>query len=894
MEQNKEYYAFISYKREDEKWAKWLQDRLEHYKFPTNLNGRTGLPKNIRPTFRDVTDSTPGFLEKVINNALLKSEWLIVICSPRSAKSPWVCKEAQTFIDLGRADHIIPFIIEGIPFSNDVDTECYPDALLNLTGSKELLAANISEGGRDFAAVKVVAKMFDLNPDTLWQRYERYMRNQRNKKFALVVGILLLFAIVVSIWAYRERMHNMDLKKANWKMMENQTRAVVEKAVDIANMGDSYLALKLICEIFPNKENGSRPYCSEIATALRQILLHDNAILKGHTGGAYYATLSPDESKIVSAAVDSTIRIWDFKSGECIKTIPLKHGHVLKVFFTYNKIYAFSKEHSNVNLDATLYLTDINTGRVVRVFRGQRGSIYSADVSKDKKYILSSSSDGTIYIWNSKTGSLHMVLKGHDSSVFQAFFSPNTQYVISGGRDGIRKWDITTGLCVDSIKNVDAEEMCISPDAKRLYIALRKHDQRKHEVVIWDFRNWKFIDAFKGYEENITGLSVNNRGDKLVVSFRDRTVNVIDVIKKSNIKVINGHFGVCYSPQFTLNGDQIVYSCGDGTIQIRDIVNRAVSTTLCKSSSSLSVKCISFSPDGSKLVVGTGLEVKLYDAHTRKCIKKIGNHRLSHISVDFSSDGEKIASVSDDTIRIWDSNTGSCLKKIPCKAYFSNISFSPNSQTLASVSDSTIFIWNVKTGNCLNVLKGHHNYIESIMFSPNGKDIASASRDGTIRIWDVNSAKVKFVLCGHSESVNSISYNLDGTKMVSSSNDGFVKIWSAKSGLCLKTIDVHGGKTFSAHFNTNGDKLLTSSEDGIIRIWSTTSTLLEESLTGHEGYVLSAIWNNKGDMILSAGDDKTIRLWNYTSIGKMISETQKRFRNRKLTLEERKRYYLEK
>ena len=47
MVQGKEYYAFISYKQEDEKWAKWLADELEHYKFPSNLNGQTDLPKNI-------------------------------------------------------------------------------------------------------------------------------------------------------------------------------------------------------------------------------------------------------------------------------------------------------------------------------------------------------------------------------------------------------------------------------------------------------------------------------------------------------------------------------------------------------------------------------------------------------------------------------------------------------------------------------------------------------------------------------------------------------------------------------------------------------------------------------------------------------------------------------
>lgn len=189
---NKEYYAFISYKREDEKWAKWLQDMLEHYKFPTNLNGRTDLPKNIRPTFRDVTDLNPGLLAEEINNALCNSEWLIVICSPRSAKSPWVCKEAQTFIDLGRADHIIPFVIEGTPFSKDIANECYPKALLNLIDSEELLAANINEMGRDAAAIKVVARMFNLRFDSLWRRYEREQRRKRRIWISMLIFIALL------------------------------------------------------------------------------------------------------------------------------------------------------------------------------------------------------------------------------------------------------------------------------------------------------------------------------------------------------------------------------------------------------------------------------------------------------------------------------------------------------------------------------------------------------------------------------------------------------------------------------------------------------------------------------------------------------------------------------
>lgn len=196
--ESKKYFAFISYQRKDEKWAKWLQNKLEHYRFPTNLNGHSDLPKRIIPIFRDVTDSAPGVLEEVISGALRNSIWLIVVCSPRSAQSIWVGKEAQSFIDMGRSDHIIPFIIDGKPFSDDPQTECFPDSLLNLTGSRELLGANIHEMGREAAAIKVVARMFGLDFDALWQRRNREKKRNRVISTILLVLLLLIGFRVVS------------------------------------------------------------------------------------------------------------------------------------------------------------------------------------------------------------------------------------------------------------------------------------------------------------------------------------------------------------------------------------------------------------------------------------------------------------------------------------------------------------------------------------------------------------------------------------------------------------------------------------------------------------------------------------------------------------------------
>ena len=65
-----EYMAFISYSRSDEKWAKWLQYKLEHYILPSSvIVHNPEKPINLRPIFRDKTDLRPGILSERITEA---------------------------------------------------------------------------------------------------------------------------------------------------------------------------------------------------------------------------------------------------------------------------------------------------------------------------------------------------------------------------------------------------------------------------------------------------------------------------------------------------------------------------------------------------------------------------------------------------------------------------------------------------------------------------------------------------------------------------------------------------------------------------------------------------------------------------------------------------------
>lgn len=206
MSTNSEYsnVAFISYKREDEAWAKWLQKKLQYYKLPVEIckkHPNLEFSECPRHVFKDTTDLSGGVLAKAIKAGLDSSKFLIVICSPRAAKSDWVCKEVQEFIDSGREEYIIPFIIEGEPHAKNKENECFPSTLKTLAGERELLGININENGREAAAVKVAARMFGLSFDSLWQRFKRE-ESQKKKDmlriFSIFVSVAFLFPLLIA------------------------------------------------------------------------------------------------------------------------------------------------------------------------------------------------------------------------------------------------------------------------------------------------------------------------------------------------------------------------------------------------------------------------------------------------------------------------------------------------------------------------------------------------------------------------------------------------------------------------------------------------------------------------------------------------------------------------
>ena len=108
------------------------------------------------------------------------------------------------------------------------------------------------------------------------------------------------------------------------------------------------------------------------------------------------------------------------------------------------------------------------------------------------------------------------------------------------------------------------------------------------------------------------------------------------------------------------------------------------------------------------------------------------------------------------------------------------------------------------------------------------------------------------------------------------------------------TLKGHRHQVNSVSFSPDGTKIVSASEDNTIRIWDVkTGKQIGEPLTGHTRAVNSASFSPDGTKIVSASQDGTIRIWNYPSLQKLINQTRERCKNRKLTPEDRKMYYLE-
>ncbi|WP_144097127.1 toll/interleukin-1 receptor domain-containing protein [Croceicoccus sediminis] len=209
------YWAFISYSHADIPFATWLHRALETYRLPRHLQDGEGrdLPRRLFPVFRDRQElEAANDLGDRLREAIAASRCLVVICSPRAAKSRWVDEEIRYFRTVRPDGVVLAAILSGEPHASDIpgreDEECLPRALRFATGPDgeltdtrvEPLAADFREGGdgKRLARLKLVAGIIGVKLDRIVRRDAQ----RRHRRLAILAAASVLGMIGTSLLAY--------------------------------------------------------------------------------------------------------------------------------------------------------------------------------------------------------------------------------------------------------------------------------------------------------------------------------------------------------------------------------------------------------------------------------------------------------------------------------------------------------------------------------------------------------------------------------------------------------------------------------------------------------------------------------------------------------------------
>lgn len=267
--------------------------------------------------------------------------------------------------------------------------------------------------------------------------------------------------------------------------------------------------------------------------------------LKGHTKAVQDIAFDPKGNFLVSCSADLTIKVWDLQNDyKCVKTL-YGHDHsVSSVAFLPSGDIIISASR-----DKTIKFWEMASGYCVKTYTGHSEWVRMVSPSEDGKWIITSSNDQTSRLWEVSSGECKMDFRGHDHVVECSIFVPvvaypfireligvdkdpkatsrdqpiPAQYIVTGSRDKTIKIWDSTGQCVRTLVGHDNWVRGLVFHPTGKYLLSASDDKT---IKIWDMKTGRCTKTLEAHAHFVTCIAFNTSNPVVATGSVDQTVKI--------------------------------------------------------------------------------------------------------------------------------------------------------------------------------------------------------------------------------------------------------------------------------------------------------------------------------------------------------------------------------